>query len=1366
MAEIHRHTDRAAGTGTGPCPLSCTVTDGVRGTLREDTLESTTESARSSLEPEQGCRLGGADGTRFELLERLGGGGMAVVFRAHDAVLDRTVAIKFLINKARSTNEGLERLQLEARACGRLNHENIVRLFDMGIDRGLPFLVLEYLEGRPLDAMLRDGELDARRAVRIMIDVARGLSQAHRAGIVHRDLKPSNVFIAKDGTAKILDFGVATMIAAPSDTSGALWGTPRYMSPEQWKGEAQDGRTDIWSAGVMFFQLMTGVEPFTGEDVFELRDRIVSPLPAPSLRALRPELPAEAERIAQRAMMKGVSDRFGTADELLDAFLALEGALHTRDERESRPKIERRQTTVLSCSLSGAPEGPRKRARDEVDESFVDVVELCAAIVQELDGTIVSSFGSRVLACFGYPIAHEDNAQRALHAAFRIVRAIQARKHEAGRPACARIGVSTNLSIVHRAERSTMPLMLQGDAPRMAQWLEERAGPDEILVGNVTHVLVRGSFDLELLGEAAPDHAACPAPVYRALRPLDSPSRFDRVARDTRTPLVGRDRELATLRAIWDDATAGRGQFVLMLGEAGIGKSRLIQQHLEQIGIVTEAGKIGPEPHAMVRCQCWPHFQNSALTPIVEGLRRALGLHRAASSEEKLSVLEEALTNIELPPREHAARLAALFGVPTGARDSRPPLDHGAIDRRMLDLLVTLLVHLAGRRPLILIVEDAHWSDSSTIDLLHLLLPEVAPARVMVIVTARPELEPRWRARSHLSRSPRSASLPSPQGWSFSPFSQLVLTKLSPKQTATMIALASRGHELSPAMAQQLVQRTDGVPLFIEELTHWIVDALGETEPRSGATDLDPLASHVIPATLEDLLRARLDALPSDAQDVAHLAAVLGREVPYELLGKTSELHEASLQVGLVQLLNAGILRKHGHGPEARYVFSHALVREAAYQSLVKRKRVHLHRRAAEVLVESFPELARRHPELVAAHFAEANAHELAVAYLEAAGQLALRRSAYADAAVHFERACAELRMLPADEAREGRAIELLLALGTVLILGGKPAVLADVAHRLAPHAERANDVSAKLLAQIGGAWSSLLSGHDLARCRDQAASALALHDLRGYDKLAPKFQGVGRGLVVGLCLIWSLALRGESERALVMARDTVQRARFQGDTLSSSLALFHLGYLHAFRGEFAEGARFADEVARISEQHGFEAHMALSKFLRGWSRVGMGDDDGVEELEQGTITRRKVGTEVAITMCLSVLAWAQWRTARLDDAMRSCEDAAQVVDGKGEHFFEPELLRLNGEILLAQGADPSRALACFERGLALARRQGARAWELRLAHSDARLRSKLGRHAEARARLMSAIAGFGDADDTSDVRMARALLGSLALLD
>ncbi|WP_394830535.1 protein kinase [Pendulispora rubella] len=1300
--------------------------------------------------------------TRFELLEPLGTGGMGVVFLARDTVLDRKVAIKFLTRKDLNTAEAFERVQHEAQACARLNHENIVRMFDIGQDGGHPFLVMEYLEGDPLDAILsrtretNEAGVDVRRGVRLMIDIAKGLSHAHRAGIVHRDLKPSNVFVTRDGTAKILDFGVAQMTAG-SDVAGKHFlGTPQYMSPEQWSGQIQDGRTDIWAAGVMFFELLTRVSPFAAKHISELRDIVLSPDPAPLLRGARPELPEEAERIVKRALAKEKDTRFGSADDLLDALVALDVLLvhalrgqssSTEAVATSHPSFprrrtltanaERRQITAMACSLSTT-------STEAIDDSVGEFFEACATIVRQLEGTILFSLGRQVVACFGYPSAHEDSAQRALRAALLIVDAFRPDDHEHSRGA--RVGIATGPCIpLAVAPEAALPRM-QGEVLDVAQSLERRAWPNEILTERATQMLVQGAFELAQLDDAAAEDGKPPRHSYRLVRRKETRIRFNPMAAGNVTPLVGRTSELDELQRLWGDASSGKGQFVLVIGEAGIGKSRLVEQHLE--GLATEG-------HRLVRCQCWPHSQGSPLQPILEGLEHAMGLDPNASPLEK----------------------AALLGLPTqDAAALAMSRSANLLKHQMLEALVGSFERLAEQEPLLLVVEDAHWADSITLELLERRLSGLAAVRAMVLVTARPEFQPLWASSSLLHR--------------------LAPRRLSPSESAAMVGFAGRGRHLPAAIVEQVVQRADGVPLFIEELTCSVLDARerGGNEPSSWVG--------VVPATLEALLRARLDTLPEPGRELARVASVLGREMNYELLRAMSPLSEESLRIGLLQLVETGIFRPIGPASRATCRFKHALVQEAAYQSLVNQERQELHRRAAEVLVSQFSHMAEQTPEIAARHFAQAKRPEEACVYFEKAAKQALQRSANADALTHYARAMAQLDLLPSSLVRDRRELLLKAQLAGLYLaeeglesnrtretlsrirelaerydgdeqsfwalfsfhqlnhVRGEHRTGRHLATKLMVRAKKADNQS-MILAAYTATVSSALSCGDLTESRNEAEAGIRLYEAQARGALRVH-MGADVGGILHMYLGYTFWLLGEIDQAIRHSFEGVGIARKYDHPASFTRRLLLLALQHTERGEYSEARTLVDEIAHSCEEYGLHFVGAQARVVHAWTQIECGDRQGVDALHAALTRRASMGGTLAFTRFFSVLAQGQLQMGACDEAMLSVHRAMAIAERTGERYCDAELLRLKGETLLAMDeSNAHRAARIFERGLERARRQRARSWELRLACSYGRLLARQGNTAEAKGLLAPILSSFTEGHGTRDLRTARDLLSS-----
>ncbi|MDC0715766.1 TOMM system kinase/cyclase fusion protein [Nannocystis bainbridge] len=1330
----------------------------------------------------KGDRIGGEDGQRFELLERLGAGGMGVVYLARDTLLDRAVAIKFILQAPTddSSREIVDRFRTEARASARLSHENIVRVFDLGSAVGVPFLVMEYLEGRPLDAVLAEGPLEARRVVQLVIDIVRGLSHAHRADIVHRDLKPANVFVTRDGRAKIVDFGLASVAAGRADTqTSPLSGTPRYMSPEQWRGEDQDGRTDLWSVGVMLFEMLCGHSPFWRDHLSEVRANVLSEAAAPALRAFRPELPALAETVAARALAKDVARRFGTAEELLDALVGLELALarpgRAGEEPVERPRraSERRQVTLLSCSLVEALALAEVMDPDAYADLLDGFLDICATVARQLEGTMVAAHGGHALVCFGWPAAHEDDAERALRAGFLVVDSVRGLASAGGATLAARIGICSGSVVADKREHEAAPRLL-GELPHVATWLEGQAAPHEILLSGRARALVRGTIEVEARGERRPPGGGRTIEVLRALRPSRTVSRFDRAGGEL-TPLVGREAEVDALRGLWAQVREGRGQFVLLSGEAGLGKSRLVQ---------TLRAYTAGEAHQRLVCQCWPHFRNSALHPLLEATMRAMDIEPEATASDRLARVEAALADLRVPLAEHVPLFAAVLAIPLDGRYAAPQLSPDLLKNRVQEALIRTVLALAAQRPTLLVVEDLHWSDQSTLELLELLVARMTEAPLMVVATSRPEFAPNWPARPHLHR--------------------LALRRLSPHQTAAMVALAARGQALPEELVAQLVARADGIPLFVEEVTQTAAE-VWQREGQASAVRRASSALAAIPATLQELLLARLDRLQEAGREVAQLGAVLGRDFPYALLRHASDRDEETLRTGLMQLVEAGIVRVEGSEQAARYVFRHALVQEAALSSLLRPRRQYLHGQATRAILGQFPELAELQPELLAHHFVEAGDHERAIEWLEKAGQKAVQRSANTDAVSHYAQAIALLRARPEGDPRDRKELALQLALGAPLMatrgyaapevhdtyararelcrragddaqlfpsvlglwqfymVGGAAEISANLGRQLVAQAETTDNRTMLMLAYRALGTSQMLLG-EIAGCRELTEKGLALYDIREHGKLALRY-GQDPGVTNGLYLAWVLWFLGHPDQAVARAREALRLAQEIEHPLSIAFAMNYLATLHNYRGEFATARDLADRAEKVATEHKLQLWLAMCQIQRGWSQLGSGEREaGASELAEGVAGWTRTGAKAGISFFQAAAIWGLWRAGRHDEAMRKVDEVEEFMRRSGERFFEAEVLRLRGELLLSTGMTSGTRTAedCFRRGLEVARRQQARAWELRLALSQARLLVLRGSPGEARELVAGAYEWFKEGLETADLREARALLGQL----
>ncbi len=1223
--------------------------------------------------------IGGADGNRFEIVQRLGAGAMGIVHLARDSALDRTVALKFITyNRANTSSAQLgELFKLEARLTARLAHENIVRIFDIGEEEGVPFLVMEHLEGRSLDSLLAREEWDALKATKVMTDVARGLAHAHKSGVVHRDLKPSNIFILKEGRAKILDFGLAGLSKLFShDLSGAAAvGTPNYMPPEQWLGEPQDGRSDIWAAGVIFFEMLAGRAPFLAPSVEALRKLVTSPDPAPSLRQFRPDLPEEAERVVASAINKDLTKRFGTAEELLDALVGLEMALtrslHAQGaDRQSQPRPERRQVTLLSCALADLVGISERMDPEDFGELVGAFFETCATVVRQLEGSLVSHSGGRSVACFGYPVAHEDDAQRAVRAAFLVCEAVRNLKQPGREAPSVQVGIHTGVALAGklRSDDPGATAVIQGDVPEVTSWLEHRAKPGEILLTQRTQLLLHGLVDLEFLGLESPAGARTPIEIYRAAGLRKVASRFASASLTELTPLVGRDVEVRRVHDRWQRVKSGQGQFVLISGEAGIGKSRMVETLKEQV----EA-----DSPAWLTAQCWSHFRHAALHPLVDSILRATDIRPEEAAADKLKKLEAYLGTLQLPPAELVPMLATFLRVPLSAPYQAPQMSPELFKNRLLNALATLLLAMAARQPTVLIVEDLHWSDASTQELLGTLLGRIDRTALLVVATFRPEFQPPWPDGGHLMR--------------------ISLPRLSDSQASALVALANPRGTLSPESVAELVSRSDGIPLFIEELTRAVVEG----------------ASQTIPASLSELLLARLDKLTGAGKDAAQLGAVIGREFAYELIRRAWPGDEVTLRSGLMQLVEAGLLRPQAHGPQddARYVFKHALVQEAAYRSLAKSARRDHHRRAAEVLARDFPHVAEAQPELMAHHYAEAGENEKAMASLEKAGQLAAQRAAVGDAEAHYRHALQLLELQPESTARDRDELRLQLALGAPMMaargyanpdvkktyaralelcqragedaqvfasllglwyfymVSGGVRISADLGRQLLAQAQQSADPVRLMLAHRALGTSLMLCG-EFQACHDHTVQGAALYDPGQHGKLVLKF-GQDPGVLNILYVAWSAWYLGFADEALRACR-TGRRA---GPGAPASSHQYDRAHVSGAPAQLPGRVSARQPARRAGHGHRHPARAgALASHVQNRIRLGAdrprsprarlrSDQGRRRELEKN---RRQIRAHV-LSLVARLGSVAVWRARRRDEHARR-NRGADRRDGRALH--------------------------------------------------------------------------------------------------
>jgi len=840
-------------------------------------------------------------------------------------------------------------------------------------------------------------------------------------------------------------------------------------------------------------------------------------------------------------------------------------------------------------------------------------------------------------------------------------------------------------------------------------------------------------------------------------------------------PLVGREQEVGLLLERWAKVKDGFGQVVLLSGEVGIGKSRLVEVLKEHVATDPQAW--------LTPCQCSPYHHNSVLYPIIDLLERVvLQFERDETPQQKRSKLEGLLVQHGLSLAEAVPLFASLLSLPLGSSYAPLNMSPEQQKQKTLQAFLTLLLRRAAQQPLLFVVEDLHWIDPSTLELLSLLVAQGPTTRILTLFTFRPDFSPPWTGRSHLT--------------------QLTLHRLTPRQAAEMIGRVAHRKALPAEVVEQVVAKTDGVPLFVEELTKMVLesDLLEEREEHYELTG--PLPPLAIPTTLHDSLMARLDRLAT-VKGLAQLGATLGREFSYELLQAVSLWDEATLQRGLQQLVGAEFLYQQGLPPQATYLFKHALIQEAAYQSLLKSVRQQYHQRIARVLEERFLEVTETQPELLAHHYTEAGLGEEAVAYWHRAGRRALERSANLEAVTHLTKGLEVLKTLPEAPQRPQQELDLQTRLGPALMavrgnaapevglayararelcqqvgetpqlfpvlfglwrfyfVGAKLQAAREVGEQLLGLAQRQRD-AALLLEAHRALGESLFWLGELAPARVHLEQGVALYDPQQH-RIHAFVYGRDPGMDCHSYLAWTLWGLGYPDQAVAAMHQALTLAEGVSHPFSLATALVIAAWLHQFRREVQAVQARAEAAITLSTERGFPQWLAGGMMPRGWALAEQGQiEEGITHMRRGLAAWRATGAELVQPYFLTLLAEAYGKGERAEDGLAVLAEALEAVHHTGECWWEAELYRLKGELLQAAGSG-NEAEACFHQAFDVARRQQAKSLELRAAISLSRLWQPQGKPDAARHLLAESYGWFTEGFDTADLREAKALLEELS---
>jgi class 3 adenylate cyclase/tetratricopeptide (TPR) repeat protein len=1054
------------------------------------------------------------------------------------------------------------------------------------------------------------------------------------------------------------------------------------------------------------------------------------------------------------------------------------------------PEAERRQLTVMFCDLVGSTPLAEQLDPEDLREVILAYQQVCAEQIRSFEGYLARYVGDGLLVYFGYPQAHEDDAQRAIRAGLGIVAALphlntqlqQTAEILQELPLQVRIGIHTGLVVVGDMGGGDYrdPMAIVGQTPNIAARLQGIAEPNTVVISAATARLVQGLFECQDHGPQALKGVSTPVPVYRVLQESAAQGRFEVAVTTGLLPLVGREHELGLLRERWEQVKGGQGQVLLLSGEPGIGKSRLVQELKEQ---VARGGA------TRIEFRCSPYHSHSALYPIIARLQRLLQFAPHDPPPAKLGKLQQTLAHYRFPRADTLSLLAALLSLPHPEGAPSLTLSPQKQKEKTQDALVAWMMEEAEHAAVFCVWEDLQWADPSTLELLTLLLEQVPTTRLLALLTFRPEFIPSWRPHSHLT--------------------QLTLNRLGRHPVEAMVENITGGKALPRAVVQQIVAKTDGVPLFVEELTKMVLESSLLTAADDHYELTGPLPPLAIPSTLQDSLVARLDRLAT-GKEVAQVGATLGREFSYEVLQAVSPVDERSLQQALAKLVEAEVLYQRGLPPQARYLFKHALIQDTAYQSLLKSTRQHLHHQIAHMLEERFAETTEAQPELLAYHYTEAGLVRQAIPYWQKAGQKATQHSAHVEAISHLTQGLELLKTLPDAPERAQQELTLQITLGASLLAAkgfaapevgtvyrrarelcqqvgetsqlfrvlrglcsfyGQRAELQaarEVGEQLLSVAQREQDPA--LLVEAHRALGQVLG--NLGEFRPAQAhldEVIGLYDPQRYRSHAFLY-GADPG-VTGLSnAAWTLWHLGYPDQALRRIHEGLSLAQALAHPFSLAYALAYAVWLHQFRREEQLSQERAETLMALSHEHGFPEWLAWGTILRGRALAEQSDctpHTEITEMHKGLAAYLATGAESWRVYLLALLAEAYGKRGQAEEGLAVLTEALAVVDKSEACSYESELHRLKGELTLqshvaSHQSKVEEAEACFLKAIAIARRQSAKSWELRAVMSLSRLWQHQGKKDEAQQMLAEIYGWFTEGFDTKDLQEAKTLLEEL----
>ena len=1045
----------------------------------------------------------------------------------------------------------------------------------------------------------------------------------------------------------------------------------------------------------------------------------------------------------------------------------------------SRDQAERRQLTIMFCDLVGSTALANQLDPEDLQTAIRRFLDTCGQAIGRFNGYIAKYMGDGLLVYFGYPHAYEHDAERAVHAGLAVLELVKTLpRHDLhSTEIAARIGIATGPVIVGELmgqdiakERSVF-----GETPNLASRLQGLASPNQLIVDSATKRLVGEEFEFADQGTVSLKGFETPVRVWQVLSAKPSASRFESYRSGRLVDFIGREHETALLLGRWREAVGGEGQVVLLCGEAGIGKSRIARSLRD---------RLAEERYQTIQFQCSPYHTNTALYPVITYLRQAAGLTGEDTPPTQLQKLDRLALNSGIDDQTTVSLLADLLSIRT---DVQPPLLNVSSEKRKemtLEALVQYLQRLSDRCPTLFIVEDAHWIDPTTMDLLTRIIDRAQSMRVLVIIIFRPDFKPVWADYSHVTF--------------------LTLSRLPRRHSAELLASMTGGKAFPPEVERAILAKTDGVPLYLEELTQSLLESGLLSEESNSFSLKAPLKDLSIPDSLQGLLMERIDRLGT-TKEIVQVGAAIGREFGYELLRGVVDVTESQLKSALQLFVESGLILQEGDIPTAKFQFKHMLLQEAAYSTLPKKSRRSLHARIAETLESRFAERVKVEPELLAYHYEQAGLIGQAVEYWRLAARRDVERSANIEALNHFDRALNLLKNLPQTPERSDMELQLLIARGAPL-LTWRGYASDEIEHNYlrarslsqeAPgseqyflslwglwvfHLVRGPLAKACVLAEGLLAWAThrdnpdlLIRAHEsvgstysfLGRFEEAKTHLLAAKAL--YDPDRQRVQSLpytqDPGITARMMLARTLWILGEVDQVEALALEAIAMARALGHPFTLAFTLTTVAWTYSTLRDTDKTLNFTEEAITLSTKYSFEVPLAWATSFQGWAMAERGEEEGLRKLVNGLSATRAARASLNNTYTLALLAGVYLRKKQIEEGLNVVKEAQELAMTQGERCWQAELFRLNGELLLVQSEQSiSAAEQCFAQALKIAQEQHAKMLELRAAMSMARLLRKLNRLDAAKQVLHSVCSRFRERVPNPDMIEAQTILEQLAV--